>query len=132
MDIDEEQKERHLLSKRKVIPLPTKRACPETNPDALYRPGTTILAIYPQTTCFYKGVIKFQPATGIFVARCVPLTYSKANQIYDLSFQGLKTIRFCSRIRHTPTVTHLLCKWPKDTLFLYLTRKVESSTLIKR
>ena len=39
-DIDEEQKERHTLSKRKVIPLPTMRASPETNPEALYEPGT--------------------------------------------------------------------------------------------
>ncbi len=39
-DIDEEQKERHTLSRRKVIPLPTQRACPETNPEALYQPST--------------------------------------------------------------------------------------------
>lgn len=38
-DIDEEQKDRHLLSRRKVVPLPTRRACPETNPEALYPPG---------------------------------------------------------------------------------------------
>merc|ERR1719436_377288 len=63
-DIDEEQKDRHTLSKRKVIPLPTMRACPETNPEALYEPGTTVMAIYPQTTCFYKGVIKEQPSSG--------------------------------------------------------------------
>ncbi len=24
-------------------------------------PDTTVMAIYPQTTCFYKGVIKEQP-----------------------------------------------------------------------
>lgn len=63
-DIDEEQKERHTLSRRKVIPLPTMRACPETNPEALYPAGTTVMAIYPQTTCFYKGVIKAQPAAA--------------------------------------------------------------------
>ena len=63
-DIDEEQKDRHTLSRRRVIPLPTKRACPETNPDALYAPGTTVMAIYPQTTCFYKGVIKEQPSAA--------------------------------------------------------------------
>jgi len=61
-DIDEEQKDRHTLSKRKVIPLPTMRANPETSPSgALHEPGTTVMAIYPQTTCFYKGVIKDQP-----------------------------------------------------------------------
>jgi len=61
-DIDEEDKLRHTLSKRKVIPLPTMRANPETSPSGtLYEPGTTVMAIYPQTTCFYKGVIKDQP-----------------------------------------------------------------------
>eukprot|EP00092_Neocalanus_flemingeri_P001443 GFUD01001541.1.p1 GENE.GFUD01001541.1~~GFUD01001541.1.p1 ORF type:complete len:290 (+),score=110.65 GFUD01001541.1:1752-2621(+) len=62
-DIDEEQKDRHTLSKRKVIPLPTMRANPETSPMALYEKGTTVMAIYPQTTCFYKGVIKDQPGS---------------------------------------------------------------------
>jgi len=62
-DIDEEQKDRHTLSKRKVIPLPTMRANPETSPEALYEKGTTVMAIYPQTTCFYKGVIKDQPGS---------------------------------------------------------------------
>jgi SAGA-associated factor 29 len=38
-DIDEEQKDRHTLSRRKVIPLPTMRACPETNEEALYEEG---------------------------------------------------------------------------------------------
>ena len=61
-DIDEEQKDRHTLSRRRVIPLPTMRASPETNPEALYQSGATVMAIYPQTTCFYKGVIKEQPA----------------------------------------------------------------------
>lgn len=38
-DIDEEQKDRHTLSRRKVIPLPTMRACPETSDEALYAAG---------------------------------------------------------------------------------------------
>jgi len=63
-DIDEEQKDRHTLSKRKVIPLPTMRANPETNPEALYDKGTTVMAIYPQTTCFYKGIINHPPTSG--------------------------------------------------------------------
>jgi hypothetical protein len=40
-DIDEEQKERHTLSKRRVIPLPLMRANPETDPDALFPKGAT-------------------------------------------------------------------------------------------
>jgi len=62
-DIDEEQKDRHTLSKRKVIPLPTMRANPDTASEALYEHGSTVMAVYPQTTCFYKGVIKEQPIT---------------------------------------------------------------------
>merc|ERR1712013_264325 len=42
-DIDEEQKDRHTLSKRKVVPLPTMRANPETSPEALYEKGTTVM-----------------------------------------------------------------------------------------
>ena len=62
-DIDEEQKDRHTLSKRKVIPLPVWRANYELNPEALYAENTTVNAIYPQTTCFYRGVIKEPPQT---------------------------------------------------------------------
>jgi len=63
-DIDEEQKDRHTLSRRKVIPLPRWRANPDTCAEALYEKGTTVMAIYPQTTCFYKGIIKEQPSSG--------------------------------------------------------------------
>ncbi|XP_023320209.1 SAGA-associated factor 29 [Eurytemora carolleeae] len=47
-DIDEEQKDRHTLSKRKIIPLPTFRASQETCPEALFDKGQTVMAIYPQ------------------------------------------------------------------------------------
>lgn len=40
-DIDEEQKERHILSRRRVVPLPLMRANPETNPDGLFPKGAT-------------------------------------------------------------------------------------------
>ena len=33
----------------------------ETCAEALYQKGTVVMAIYPQTTCFYKGVIKESP-----------------------------------------------------------------------
>lgn len=38
-DIDE-TKNRHVLSKRRIVPLPLMRANPETNPDALFAKGT--------------------------------------------------------------------------------------------
>ena len=40
-DIDEEQKDRHVLSKRKVVPLPLMRADPETDPHAMFPKGCT-------------------------------------------------------------------------------------------
>jgi SAGA-associated factor 29 len=35
-DIDEEQKDRHVLSKRRVMPLPLMRANPDTDPNCLF------------------------------------------------------------------------------------------------
>ncbi|XP_039252328.1 SAGA-associated factor 29-like [Styela clava] len=63
-DIDEEGKERHTLSKRRVVPLPQWRANPDTDPDAIYSKGTLVMALYPQTTCFYRSVIHVQPKTS--------------------------------------------------------------------
>lgn len=63
-DIDEEQKERHVVSRRKIIPLPQMRANPVTNPEALFEKGSLVLALYPQTTCFYQGVIGRTPETS--------------------------------------------------------------------
>lgn len=62
VDIDEEQKETHTLSRRRVYPLPLRRANPETNPEALYHEGSIVMALYPQTTCFYKAYVS-QPPT---------------------------------------------------------------------
>lgn len=63
-DIDEEQKDRHVLSKRRIVPLPLMRANPETDGYALFVKGTTVMALYPQTTCFYKAVINHLPQTA--------------------------------------------------------------------
>lgn len=60
-DIDEEQKERHLIGKRRVIPLPVMRANPLTNSEALFPKNTIVLALYPQTTCFYRAMIDRPP-----------------------------------------------------------------------
>ena len=60
-DIDEEQKERHILSRRRVVPLPTFRANPETHPQALFPRKSLVLALYPQTTCFYRAIVQEQP-----------------------------------------------------------------------
>lgn len=63
-DIDEEQKPRHVLSKRRIIPLPLFRANPETDAHALFTKGTVVMALYPQTTCFYKAIINDLPSTA--------------------------------------------------------------------
>lgn len=63
-DIDEEQKDRHTLSRRRVVPLPLMRANPETDPHALFPKGSTVMALYPQTTCFYKSVVKGLPTVA--------------------------------------------------------------------
>lgn len=62
MDIDEEGKERHFLSKRKVVPLPLMRANPETDPEAVFMKGDVVMALYPQTTCFYRGLVEIPPS----------------------------------------------------------------------
>ena len=63
-DIDEEQKERHILSRRKIVPLPLYRANPETHPSALWPRKSIVLALYPQTTCFYRAIVQEQPKTA--------------------------------------------------------------------
>ncbi|XP_055378536.1 SAGA-associated factor 29 [Condylostylus longicornis] len=63
-DIDEEQKDRHILSKRKIIPLPLMRANPTTDGHALFSKGTMVMALYPQTTCFYKAIVNKLPASA--------------------------------------------------------------------
>ncbi|ODN01759.1 SAGA-associated factor 29 [Orchesella cincta] len=62
-DIDEEQKEKITLSRRRVIPLPLMRANPETDPEALFGRHSIVMALYPQTTCFYKAVVSAPPVT---------------------------------------------------------------------
>nr|CAG4635605.1 EOG090X0A1W [Artemia franciscana] len=63
-DIDEEQKEKHILSKRRIVVLPLMRASPEINPEAIFSKGTSVMALYPQTTCFYKAIISELPSSS--------------------------------------------------------------------
>uniref|UniRef100_A0A1B6LX53 SGF29 C-terminal domain-containing protein n=1 Tax=Graphocephala atropunctata TaxID=36148 RepID=A0A1B6LX53_9HEMI len=64
-DIDEEQKDRHTLSRRSVVPLPLMRANPETDPNALFPKGSVVMALFPQTTCFYKAIVNQLPQSCI-------------------------------------------------------------------
>ncbi|OXB54222.1 hypothetical protein ASZ78_008647, partial [Callipepla squamata] len=60
-DIDEEGKEQHTLSRRRVILLPQWKANPETDPKALFQREQLVLALYLQTTCFYRALIHAPP-----------------------------------------------------------------------
>lgn len=55
------EKERHTLSRRRIIPLPLYKADPLTHSEALFQAKQTVLALYPQTTCFYKAMIHSIP-----------------------------------------------------------------------
>lgn len=64
-DIDEEggnKKERHHLSRRRFIPLPKMKVNPITHKSALFQKQELVLALYPQTTCFYRALIHEPPA----------------------------------------------------------------------
>lgn len=63
-DVDEEQSKIYILSKRHVVPLPTHRANPETDQSALFPLRSIVLAVYPQTTCFYRAMVTDQPKTA--------------------------------------------------------------------
>jgi SAGA-associated factor 29 len=63
-DIDaEEGQERYSLDKACVVPLPLWRANPLTDPDAIFPKDSFVLALYPQTTCFYRGIVSEAPST---------------------------------------------------------------------
>ncbi|OXB83390.1 UNVERIFIED_CONTAM: hypothetical protein H355_006237 [Colinus virginianus] len=47
----------HTLSWRRVIPLLQWKANPETDPEVLFQREQLVLALYPQTTCFYCALI---------------------------------------------------------------------------
>ena len=55
------EKERHQLSRRRIIPLPLYKADPLVNSEALFQNKQQVLALYPQTTCFYKAMIHSIP-----------------------------------------------------------------------
>nr|VZI05378.1 unnamed protein product [Spirometra erinaceieuropaei] len=62
-DVDaEEGKVRYVLERHKVIPLPKWKADPVVNPEAIFPKGTVVLALYPQTTCFYRALVDKSPS----------------------------------------------------------------------
>uniref|UniRef100_T1GGY6 SGF29 C-terminal domain-containing protein n=1 Tax=Megaselia scalaris TaxID=36166 RepID=T1GGY6_MEGSC len=100
-DIDEEQKDRHILSRRKVIALPLLRANPETDGHALFPKDTMVMALYPQTTCFYKALINKLPSTAtedyevLFEDKSYSTGYSPAlsvSQRYVIAYKPTKKL----------------------------------------
>ncbi|XP_015368138.1 PREDICTED: SAGA-associated factor 29 [Diuraphis noxia] len=64
-DIDVKETNRNFtLEKIYVKPLPLMRADPVTCPDALFPCNQFVLAMYPQTTCFFKALVKAPPKTS--------------------------------------------------------------------
>ncbi|KAI6206739.1 hypothetical protein M3Y94_00946800 [Aphelenchoides besseyi] len=60
-DIDDESSKRIAIRRHRLIPLPDYRANPRQDGHALFPVDAIVLALYPQTTCFYKGVVERQP-----------------------------------------------------------------------
>ncbi|NP_001313558.1 SAGA-associated factor 29 [Acyrthosiphon pisum] len=64
-DIDVKETNRNFtLEKIYVKPLPLMRADPVTCPDAFFPCNQFVLAMYPQTTCFFKALVKAPPKTS--------------------------------------------------------------------
>jgi SAGA-associated factor 29 len=60
-DIDDKHC-RYQVNRRRVIPLPLYKADPKKHQSALFKKGQNVLALYPQTTCFYKAQIHELPS----------------------------------------------------------------------
>lgn len=47
-----------------MVPLPLMRADPRVDEHALFPKGAVVMALYPQTTCFYRAVVNRLPASA--------------------------------------------------------------------
>ncbi|KAG8201632.1 hypothetical protein JTE90_012702 [Oedothorax gibbosus] len=61
-DIDDKPSIIYTVVRWRVIPLPTMRANPVENPQAVFPKGSFVLALYENTTCFYKGMVSEPPS----------------------------------------------------------------------
>lgn len=61
-DVDDKQTLVYTLTRSKVIPLPQMRANPIETPQAIFPKGSIVLALYENTTCFYKGMVDLPPS----------------------------------------------------------------------
>ncbi|XP_015909234.1 SAGA-associated factor 29 isoform X2 [Parasteatoda tepidariorum] len=97
-DIDEREKPESVIESGKIIPLPLWRAHPTENPEAIFPKNSYVLALYPQTTCFYPAVVSQSPEKPedsyslMFEDSSYTGGYSPPNEIcqrYVLSFKEI-------------------------------------------
>ncbi|PAV57461.1 hypothetical protein WR25_26885 [Diploscapter pachys] len=100
-DVDDEKRRNKTIPRQRLIPLPKYRADPQRDPHALFPSEALVLALYPQTTCFYKGVVSTPPKTPtsdymvMFDDPSYPSGYSPALPIpqrYVIPFREISTI----------------------------------------
>ncbi|GMR45472.1 hypothetical protein PMAYCL1PPCAC_15667 [Pristionchus mayeri] len=60
-DVDDDQRSQLILPRNCIIPLPKYRADPLRDNHAIFPRDAFVLALYPQTTCFYRGIIHKPP-----------------------------------------------------------------------
>ncbi|KAL3077536.1 hypothetical protein niasHS_012242 [Heterodera schachtii] len=60
-DDDDDGEKLQVVPPTRLIPLPHFRADPRRHAHALFPVGAIVLALYPQTTCFYKGIVESSP-----------------------------------------------------------------------
>uniref|UniRef100_A0A8R1HWW7 SGF29 C-terminal domain-containing protein n=1 Tax=Caenorhabditis japonica TaxID=281687 RepID=A0A8R1HWW7_CAEJA len=61
-DVDDDKKKLTVFARSHLIPLPKWKANPASDRHALFEKNAIVLALYPQTTCFYKGIVHSAPA----------------------------------------------------------------------
>jgi SAGA-associated factor 29 len=89
----------YTLSKKCVVPLPLWRANPITDEMCIFKVGSIVLALYPQTTCFYRGLVNEIPSTPqddyfiLFEDNTYPEGYSpplQVPQLYVVAYNDFK------------------------------------------
>ncbi|GMS91650.1 hypothetical protein PENTCL1PPCAC_13825, partial [Pristionchus entomophagus] len=101
-DVDDEQRKPLTLPRNCIIPLPKYRANPKFDQHAIFPRDAIVLALYPQTTCFYRGIIHNAPETAtdmysiMFEDPSYTTGYSPAlpiHQRYVVSFRDPPDVR---------------------------------------
>jgi len=115
-DIDavDSSKSKITLSKKKMIALPHWRANPVTEPSALHQINSQVMALYPQTTCFYKGTVAAVPEKPnedyivLFEDSTYPMGYSPpmpVAQKYIVEFPDEKPTSSSAKRKDVKTTT---------------------------